>query len=680
MHKDNTCTLMQFETDKITIDACGTSIVLDNNQPSDKIIVTGQTRFVNDINDVPNVYVQDQIIHSGNPSTYINFASDKIDIVATGASIVIDDAAIDEVTVTGQTRFVNDVITNNLEVQGTLRQSVGSVTGGLIPNNVSTVFVQGVSTDRFATLQPGLFAGQELEILKTNPAPLYYPPPDNSFYTRIDGTIRGIVPVDSTRLIVYGGFANGVQNPNGTFVNNTSHCVLFNPSTNAFTTMTPSGMVQNNEGWFRVKLIPGTSDYLFIGSNVTGVDGITLTRNVARWNSITGVWSIPRVGGVNYLWLGDIATRTVYDVLFDTINNQWYFVGNFNNVSGSGVGTIIAQYIVRYNPTAETIHLVGGAGPGATGLGGNLARCLVWITEGVDFIVGGQFTNSLPATTTTLGNMCRYVVATNSFVPLANAGPTGPTGVAVHDVHIVGDTLYFVGNFTTISDNSGATYRNAFRTGKYNFTTSTFSLWGVGVSSGFVFSIVEIGSQLGIIFQSANRLFANDGWVATSGIAPGSVSEILSTQSRASCIAIYNPATDRFVGIHAGFPSNQVNGTDQHDIGYDNGRMYISVGTTSYAMASIETSGQVYIIGPPGASMRVSTGMDNLIAPGGSGFNTIMVLNGNNGAGPTRNEPSCFLMSNIGESLKLMWTGTYWAVRNYIGGAWQYSTPPTSGW
>ena len=385
--------------------------------------------------------------------------------------------------------------------------------------------------------------------------------------------------------------------------------------------------------------------------------------------------------GTEFLWLGDISTRSVFDVLFDTINNQWYFVGNFTTVSGSGLVPINASFIVRYNPTAQSIHLVGGAGPSATGLTGTVARCLTWITEGVDFIVGGNFTNSLPNVSTTLGNLCKHVIATNSFIALPNPGSSGPVQATVQDVHISGNVLYFVGTFTQISDNTG-TYRNAFRTGKLDFTTGLYSLWGVGVGSGTVFSIVNIDTQLGIIYASANRLLANAGWVATNtGNAPSSVAESLGSTSRGCCIAIYNPVTDRFVGIHAGFPTNSNSGQDQHDIGYDNGRNYVSVGAGgNFSMASIETSGQIYVIGPPGATMRVAMGMDNTISAGGSNFNTSVVQNGNNGAGPSRYEPSCFLMSNIGETLKLMWTGSFWAVRNYIGGAWQYSTPPTSGW
>ena len=577
-------------------------------------------------------------------------------------------------------------INHQLQVNGTIVQSVGTVDmSGDIPNDVSTVLVSGTSNERFAYLQPGTFIGQELEILRTTQTPVYFPPQDNSFYSRLDGTVKGVIKVDATRFIVYGQFANGVQTSTGAYVPNTSHCVLFNPTNNTFTSMTPGGVVQNNDGWNRVKLIPGTASYLFIGTNVTGVDTLLQTRNVARWNSVTGVWDVPRVNygmGTEFLWLGDIATRSVWDVLFDTVNNQWYFVGNFTVVSASGLVPINANFIVRYNPTAQSIHLVGGAGPTATGLTGTAARALTWITEGIDFIVGGNFTNSLPNVSTQIGNLCRHEISTNTFTVLPNAGPSGPCTATVQDVHYEPSEskLYFVGSFLQISDNAGG-LRNAFRTGVYDFITNSFSLWGVGVGSGTVFSIVHIGTQKGIIFAQSNRLLAQSGWLAITGNPPSSVGESLGTTSRAACIAIYNPNTDRFVGIHAGFPSNAATGQDQHDIGYDNGRIYVSVGTgANYSMASVNTSGQVYVIGPVSAPMRVGTGIDLSIAAGGSGFSTIMVQNGNNGVGPSRNEPSCFLMSNIADSLKLMWTGSFWAVRNYNGGAWQFSTPPTSGW
>ena len=133
MHEGNVCTYIGFDTDKITIDACGPTIVLDDNQLTDKIVHTGQSKFVNDINDVPNLYVQDKVIHSGNATTFINFTTNKIAVDADGTSIVLDDGAVsDKVVVTGQTKFVNDIndvpnmyLTNHVYHSGDTNTRIG---------------------------------------------------------------------------------------------------------------------------------------------------------------------------------------------------------------------------------------------------------------------------------------------------------------------------------------------------------------------------------------------------------------------------------------------------------------------------------------------------------------------------------------------------------------------------
>jgi hypothetical protein len=84
-HNGNATNKITFETDKVTIDASGTSIVLDDAAMADKIVITGQTKFINNIDDVPDIYLQNHIYHSGDNNTRIGFpANDEITLRTNG--------------------------------------------------------------------------------------------------------------------------------------------------------------------------------------------------------------------------------------------------------------------------------------------------------------------------------------------------------------------------------------------------------------------------------------------------------------------------------------------------------------------------------------------------------------------------------------------------------------------
>jgi hypothetical protein len=133
MHEGNVCTYIGFDTDKITIDACGPNIVLDDNQLTDKIVHTGQSKFINDINDVPNIYVQDSMIHSGDANTSVRFPANDQIALRTGGT--------DRLTITDtQTTSSNDIVVSSV---GGIILNPGSNAGsasigrsGVITNNV----------------------------------------------------------------------------------------------------------------------------------------------------------------------------------------------------------------------------------------------------------------------------------------------------------------------------------------------------------------------------------------------------------------------------------------------------------------------------------------------------------------------------------------------------------------
>ena len=85
-HNGNATNKITFETDKMTLDASGTSIVLDDMAMTDKIVITGQTKFINNIDDVPDIYLQNHIHHTGDNNTRIGFpANDEIALRTNGA-------------------------------------------------------------------------------------------------------------------------------------------------------------------------------------------------------------------------------------------------------------------------------------------------------------------------------------------------------------------------------------------------------------------------------------------------------------------------------------------------------------------------------------------------------------------------------------------------------------------
>jgi hypothetical protein len=132
-HNGNATNRITFETDKVTIDASGTSIVLDDAAMTDKIVITGQTKFINNIDDVPDIYLQNHIHHSGDANTRIGFPANDQIALRTGGT--------DRLTITDtQTTSSNDIVVSSA---GGIILNPGSNAGsasigrsGVITNNV----------------------------------------------------------------------------------------------------------------------------------------------------------------------------------------------------------------------------------------------------------------------------------------------------------------------------------------------------------------------------------------------------------------------------------------------------------------------------------------------------------------------------------------------------------------
>lgn len=88
-HNGNATNRITFGTDTLTIDASGTSILLDDAAMTDKIVITGQTKFINNIDNVPDIYLQNHIHHSGDNNTRIGFPNnDEIALRTNGVDRV----------------------------------------------------------------------------------------------------------------------------------------------------------------------------------------------------------------------------------------------------------------------------------------------------------------------------------------------------------------------------------------------------------------------------------------------------------------------------------------------------------------------------------------------------------------------------------------------------------------
>lgn len=132
-HNGNATNKITFETDKMTIDASGTSIVLDDAAMTDKIVVTGQTKFVNNIDDVPNIYLQNHIHHSGDINTRIGFPANDQIALRTGGT---DRLLVSDTQTTSSNNIVVSSTGGIILNPGSNAASAVVERSGIITNNV----------------------------------------------------------------------------------------------------------------------------------------------------------------------------------------------------------------------------------------------------------------------------------------------------------------------------------------------------------------------------------------------------------------------------------------------------------------------------------------------------------------------------------------------------------------
>lgn len=89
-HDGNTTNYIGFDVDKMTLDASGTSIILDDTSMTNQIVVTGSTQFVNNIEDIPDIYLRNHVHHYSDLDTRMGFpANDQIALRTGGTDRVL---------------------------------------------------------------------------------------------------------------------------------------------------------------------------------------------------------------------------------------------------------------------------------------------------------------------------------------------------------------------------------------------------------------------------------------------------------------------------------------------------------------------------------------------------------------------------------------------------------------
>lgn len=89
-HDGNISNNIRFDVDKLTLDASGTSIILDDTAMTNNVQITGSTQFVNNIDDVPDIYLRNHVHHYADTNTRIGFpANDQIALRTGGTDRVL---------------------------------------------------------------------------------------------------------------------------------------------------------------------------------------------------------------------------------------------------------------------------------------------------------------------------------------------------------------------------------------------------------------------------------------------------------------------------------------------------------------------------------------------------------------------------------------------------------------
>jgi hypothetical protein len=567
---------------------------------------------------------------------------------------------------------LNTLELNNLIIDNVNINTGGSVTNNLVPITTQSVSLTGSSSQRFSTLQPGQFIGQELWITKDDTAQVW-PPYDSQFSTCF-GVNTGKCVASWNNYIIVGGNFTGIRNPvNATDLTNSTSIALFNLTTLTWETAQPtanatSSTAGQNPDIIHIKPHPSIADtFILVGKYFNTFNGTTVGTNACLFNASTKVFT-PFLVGATPITMG--AAIDVIDVIVDVPNNIYYFAGAQTTTSGT-----TTNRITKYDGNALTVSALMGGSGGAAGI----VRCLapVYVNDNptldlLGFYIGGSFANlQNSAGTTILGTtkLGYYTVFSDtlSVIPGCTATALYPVfGGDIYDMYYSGsltNKLYFVGSFTFVSLTVTTNLNNYYRTAIYDATAQTFSRWGAGFSSGTPIQIIKTTNNMFFVIGASLLAITNPSIQGDNQFVPigGAIG------STARTAAIYNPTLDRFIPIANNFGTNSMPSYNGVAVITNN---YLAIAASNFPnMLILDLYKSNYIIGTTGAELRYQQEITSTAE---------LNVNINYGS-PVVNDISCWILSGKNDNVLLKWNGTNW-ITIITNCNRSYYPPPTTGW
>jgi len=232
----------------------------------------------------------------------------------------------------------------------------------------------------------------------------------------------------------------------------------------------------------------------------TNVGGATVSANrLARFNTVTGVWSALGTGGGN---------GVNSNVLALAVSGSDLYVGGSFATANVGGTTVTANGVARVNTLTGVWSALGNGG--GQGIGNGVQTMAL---GGNDLYVGGNLSlANLGGVTVPVNNLAKFNTATGIWSAVGAGGGNG-VDAEVSSLLLSGNELYVSGGFTTA--NVGGAEIGANRIAKLDTSTGVWSALGAGGGNGVsrgsgnggeVISLAMIGSHLYVAgaFTSAN--------------------------------------------------------------------------------------------------------------------------------------------------------------------------------
>jgi len=272
-------------------------------------------------------------------------------------------------------------------------------------------------------------------------------------------------------------------------------------------TWAPLGSAGQNGTPSTVRALAVMGSKLYAGGDFSTVSSSTQSnisaRRVALWDPATSTWaplgSASQNGASNRI--GALAV----------IGSDLYVGGSLTTVSDSSQANISANYVAKWDSSANTWSPLGSATQNGTD--GQETFCLA-VMNG-ELYVGGWFSNvkSSSQANFSANQVAKWNPTAATWSRLGSSSQNGAPSF-VRAMAVSGTDLYAGGNFTTVNS---ATQSNlaAKYVAKWSSTANTWSALGSGTANGvnnFVFSMAASGTDVhvGGTFTAAGGDFATN--------------------------------------------------------------------------------------------------------------------------------------------------------------------------